>query len=148
MRRLLYLDYNCFQRGFDDPDQIRIQMESLACQNIFLDAEHDSVRLVWSFMHEDENYLCPFSERKLEVFRLAKLCKIKVGPEREIYEKAKEFQQKGNLSSKDAIHLACASYVKAQCFLTCDDQLIKRVKRLGIDIEIMNPIDYIRKEHD
>jgi len=23
---LLYLDYNCFQRSFDDPTQIRIQM--------------------------------------------------------------------------------------------------------------------------
>ena len=33
---LIYLDYNCFQRGFDDPRQIRIQMEALACQEIFI----------------------------------------------------------------------------------------------------------------
>jgi hypothetical protein len=31
---LLYLDYNCFQRGFDDPGQVRIQIEALACQEI------------------------------------------------------------------------------------------------------------------
>ncbi len=30
---LIYIDYNCFQRGFDDPLQTRIQMEALACQD-------------------------------------------------------------------------------------------------------------------
>lgn len=29
---IVYLDYNGFQRGFDDPSQTRIQMEALACQ--------------------------------------------------------------------------------------------------------------------
>ena len=33
---LVYLDYDCFQRGFDDPRQVRIQMEALACQEIFM----------------------------------------------------------------------------------------------------------------
>ena len=32
---LVYLDYNCFQCGFDDPAQVRIQMEALACQEVF-----------------------------------------------------------------------------------------------------------------
>lgn len=52
---LLYLDYNCFQRGFDDQSQIRIQMESLACQEIFLWAELKIIKLIWSFMHLDED---------------------------------------------------------------------------------------------
>ena len=56
---LIYLDYNCFQRGFDDPQQVRIQMEALACHEIFVRAEGDKVRLVWSFMHEDETIICP-----------------------------------------------------------------------------------------
>lgn len=38
---LVYLDYNCFQRGFDDPRQARIRMEALACQEIFEQAEAD-----------------------------------------------------------------------------------------------------------
>lgn len=37
---LVYLDYNCFQRGFDDPGQVRIQMEALACQEIFIKADY------------------------------------------------------------------------------------------------------------
>lgn len=51
---IIYLDENCFQRGFDDQSQIRIQMESLACQEIFLRAENGQLDLVWSFMHQDK----------------------------------------------------------------------------------------------
>jgi len=97
---LVYLDYNCFQRGFDDPRQIRIQMEALACQEIFVRAEADEVRLVWSFMHEDETILCPFPERKYEVLRLATLCKVRVGPEEEIYKLAKIISEEGRTFSQ------------------------------------------------
>jgi len=71
---LVYLDYNCFQRGFDDPTQVRIQMEALACQEIFMRAFRNQVTLAWSFMHEDETILCPFPTRQQEAFRLAMLC--------------------------------------------------------------------------
>lgn len=147
---LIYLDYNCFQRGFDDQRQIRIQMEALACQVIFLRSEEGKVRLVWSFMHEDETVLSPFPERKYEVLRLSDLCKVRIGPEEEIYKLAKSFQVRGGLSSKDAIHLACASHIVADVFLTCDDRLIKQAKRLKLKLKlkmaVMNPVDYIRQE--
>ena len=143
---LIYLDYNCFQRGFDDPGQIRIQMEALACEEIFLRADGGEIKLVWSFMHEDETILCPFPERKYEVLRLATLCKVRASPRTEIYKLAKSFQKKAGLSAKDAIHLACASYVKADFFLSCDDSLINQVKKLKLGIIAMNPVDYIRRE--
>jgi len=142
---LIYLDYNCFQRGFDDPRQIRIQMESLACQEIFVRAEGGEVRLVWSFMHEDETILCPFPERKYEVLRLASLCKVRVDPEGEISKHAKSHQKKGSLSAKDSIHLACAAHVSADFFLTCDDRLVKQAEALELEMVLMNPVDYIRR---
>ena len=141
---LIYLDYNCFQRGFDDPGQITIRMEALACQEIFIRAEGRKVRLVWSFMHEDETILCPFPERKYAVLRLATLCRVQVGPDEEIYKLAKSFETKGRLSAKDAVHLACACYINADFFLSCDDRLINRAKRLTPQIVVMNPVDYIR----
>ena len=143
---LIYLDYNCFQRGFDDPQQIRIRMEALACQEIFVRAEEGEVRLVWSFMHEDETLLCPFPERKYEIFRLATLCKVRVGPGEEIYKLAKSFEKEEGLSAKDAVHLACASHAGANFFLTCDDILIRRAERLKLEMKILNPVDYIREE--
>ena len=121
-------------------------MEAIACQEIFIRAEKNEVQLVWSFMHEDETNICPFPERKYEVLRLAVICKVRLGPEEEIYKLAKQYQRKGKVSSKDSIHLACASKIKANFFLTCDDNLIKQAKRLKLAIKIMNPVDYIRSE--
>ncbi|ELS00678.1 hypothetical protein Xen7305DRAFT_00003790 [Xenococcus sp. PCC 7305] len=49
---LIYLDYNCFQRGFDDLSQTRMKMGALACQDVFTQAEKKQVTLIWSFMHQ------------------------------------------------------------------------------------------------
>ena len=143
---LLYLDYNCFQRGFDDPQQVRIQMEALACQEIFTQAETKQVQLIWSFMHEDETSFCPFPERKYAVLRLATLCQIRIGPEEDIRQLAHSFQQQAGLTAKDALHLACAAFGNANSFLTCDDDLIRKAKSLQLNFDVMNPIDYIRHE--
>jgi len=142
---IIYLDYNCFQRAFDDPRQIKIQIEALACEGIFKKAEKRQVKLVWSFMHEDENFLCPLLERKLEVTRLSSLCKIRCHANNTIYELAKSYQLNANLSAKDAVHLSCAVSLNAKFFLTCDDELIKRSKRLNLAIRVMNPVEYIRE---
>ena len=144
---LIYLDYNCFQRRFDDPSQIRIQLEALACEEIFLRAEIEEIQLDWSFMHEDETLLCPFPNRLNVSFILSTLCKIRIGPEEKIYEFALEFQRGSKMTSKDAIHLACAHSIKADYFLSCDNRLVSQAKRLGLKMAILNPVDYIRREN-
>jgi hypothetical protein len=93
---LIYLDYNCFQRGFDDPQQIKIQLEALACEEIFAKTERKDIKLVWSFVHEDENILCPFLERKLEGYRLSSLCKTRVGPDKKNITSPKTSKTKQN----------------------------------------------------
>lgn len=144
--KLVYLDYNCFQREFDDSGQIKIQMEALACQEIFNMTERKELQLVWSFMHQDETLVCPFPLRKYEVLRLATLCKVRVGPTEEILQLARSFQEKSEVRAKDALHLACAVESKARYFLTCDDRLLKQAQKLDLVIMVMNPVDYIRRE--
>ena len=140
---LIYLDYNCFQRGFDDLQQRRIQMEALACEWIFFKAQMEQLTLAWSFMHHDENHLCPFLDRQIEALRLSELCTVKIGPEIEIYNRAKEFHQTAHLSPKDSIHVSCADFIKANYFITCDDQLLKQTYRLNLQLEAMNPVNYL-----
>ncbi|HKQ03650.1 MAG TPA: PIN domain-containing protein [Blastocatellia bacterium] len=141
----IYLDYNGFQRGFDDPQHVRIQMEALACQEIFNRAAHGEVELVWSFMHQDESLQCPFPDRQLEAFRLASLCRVRIGPEEAIYNLAQSYIQQGAVSAKDAIHLACAIHTGAEVFLTWDDKLLKQAARLGLTMRVLNPVDFIRQ---
>lgn len=145
---IIYLDYNCFQRSFDDTSQIKIQMEALACQQIFSRAERRQVRLVWSFMHQDETLLCPFPERKIEALRLASLCQERVGPSEDIYRLAKSFQAQAHLLAKDAVHLACAVYSGAKLFLTCDERLIRQAQRLSLPLRVINPVEYITLESE
>ncbi len=95
-------------------------MEALACEWIFEQAQLECLTLAWSFMHDD---VCPFLERQLEALRLAELCTIKIAPETEIYNRAKAFHKTANLSPKDAIHVACAEFIKADYFVTCDDKI-------------------------
>jgi len=142
----VYLDYNCFQRSFDDPSQIRIQIEALACQEIFSMAESGVITIIWSFIHEDENYLCPIEDRKVEALRLSKLCKILVSPKEQILKDAHRFQNEVKLGANDALHLASAVSINADILLTCDDKFCKKANRLSLNMEIMNPVDYIRKE--
>jgi predicted nucleic acid-binding protein len=142
---IVYLDENCLQRGFDDQTQPRIKMEAIACQDVIQRAEAGELDLVWSFMLLDETLRCPFPERKMAILRLSRICKIRVGPGEEIYKLSLKLQNEYSLAAKDAIHLGCASFVNSNVFLTRDYRFIRKIKRLE-NMEILNPIDYIRKE--
>ena len=146
MPDLIYLDYNCFQRGFDDQRQVRIRMETVACEAVFSKAEDGEVHLVWSFMHEDESALCPFPERKLEAASLSALCRTRMGPTEDVRRMALSFQRKAPLSAKDALHLACARVAGANVLLTCDDEFLKLASRAAPDVESLNPVDYVRRK--
>jgi predicted nucleic acid-binding protein len=54
--------------------------------------------------------------------------------------------QQGKFSAKDILHVSCAVYAKANFFLTCDDALLRRAKKLQLTCKVMNPVDYIRRE--
>ena len=47
----------------------------------------------------------------------------------------------------DAMHVACAENAKADFFVTCDDNLIKKLKRIdNIRVAFYNVIDFVSKE--
>ena len=146
MPDLLYLDYNCFQRAFDDPQQARIRMEAAACEQIFEDAEKAVVDLVWSFMHEDENVLCPFADRKLEIRRLSAACRVQVVPDEQVRTLAKKLETEAGLSAKDAVHVAAAHCAGAAFFVTCDDRILSKASRLPVEIVVINPVQYVLRK--
>ena len=145
-RNTQYLDYNCFQRSFDDQAQARIRMETIACGEIFAKAETGDVELAWSFMHEDENAISPFLDRKAEVIKLSELCRVRLAPSERMKSEALALQGKNNLSAKDALHVACAFLSNIKFFLTCDDRVIKRTGGQIGDMVVMNRITYVVRE--
>ena len=139
----LYLDYNCFQRRFDDQKQNRIRREPEACDKILEQVRGEGLELVWSFMHEDENEFCPFPARRVEIMGMERICASSVKPIESIRLRAHQLQHDGRLSAKDALHVACALHTKVNWFLTCDDQLIKRATRLNLSVHLANPVAYV-----
>jgi hypothetical protein len=140
---LIYLDYNCFQRGFDDPGQVRVQLEALACEEVFALAAAGKVQLAWSFVHVEENDLCPFPDRKEAASALGARCVVRVGPDDDIRGRAKSLERDG-LSPRDASHVACALACGASAFLTCDVRLLRKARQLALPLRVLNPLDYVR----
>ncbi len=66
--------------------------------------------------------------------------------DRGILERSMELEKYG-LIGIDAIHIACAEKAKADFFVTCDKNLIKKLERVDkIEIAYYNLIDFISKE--
>ncbi len=143
---IVYPDYNCFQRFADDPSQVRIVIEALACEELFARAALGDLQLVWSFVHEDEAERCPFPERRAASLLLAAVCTISVRPDPDLRDRARELQLRCGLSSPDALHLACALCAGAGFLVTCDDEFIRRAGRTQASTVVLDPVDYILGE--
>jgi hypothetical protein len=118
-------------------------MAAEACDALFAEAETGRIDLVWSFMHHDENSLCPFPERRDEVARLAAICRVRVGPDEPIRELARDVQRQAGLCAKDALHVAVAIRAKVDAFVTCDDGIIAKAPRLPVALRVVNPVSYV-----
>lgn len=149
----IYLDMNVYNRMFDDQTQLRIRFESMAIDIIFELIEKEQYNLSWSFILEYENDKNPFINRRDYIKSLSELCNSEIGPCEEIRNIARDIMENSNVKSKDALHLACAVYKRADYFITCDDKFVKTINKnkdkliniLG-KTKLFNPIDFLRME--
>ncbi len=61
----------------------------------------------------------------------------------EIINAAVLFNNKG-LQKMDSLHIACASFAKADYFLSTDDKVIKKAHTIT-HVNIVDPIDFIKQ---
>jgi len=149
----LYLDMNVYNRIFDDQNQLRIRFETIAIDIIMKLVEKGTHKLVWSFMLSNENMGNPYPYRREYVELLSESCMEIVNPSIEIKELAHHIMKASKAKAKDSLHLACAVNADCDCFITCDDRLIRTIKAniacmvdsIG-NMRIMNPIEFLREE--
>ncbi len=137
----IYLDNCCFNRPFDDQDQLKIRLETeakLHIQQAILDGKYE---LIWSYILEFENNQNPYSERRNTVAEWKQAAKILCEENTEIITFAEHLLAKG-VKVKDALHIACAVEAKADYLLTTDKRLLNT--KLA-EIEIINPLMFIDK---
>ncbi len=139
--RKIYIDTSALNRIFDDQTQLKIYLESSAMIIIFELIEVGYVKIVSSEVLKFENSRNPYVERRIFVDSvLSKAIEYQKIIE-DVLNRAKEIE-KLSIKSLDALHLACAEKGKVDCFITCDERIIKKYKG---QLVVMNPVDYIRK---
>jgi predicted nucleic acid-binding protein len=144
---------NIYNRIFDDQNQIKIRFENVAIGIIFELIEKGTHNPVWSFILQDENSGNPYSNRREYIEMLSSACMEVVEPSIRIREIANNIMGASSARAKDSLHLACAVDAGCNCFITCDERLIRTLNAnkdnlSGIvgNIRILNPIDFLREE--
>ena len=144
---LLYLDLNCFNRPFDDQSQDRIAQETAAVF-VILQRIIDGVdRLVWSAILDFENARHPLVDRRTEIGRWAQRAVVNVAVTPQVSTRAHALMAVG-FRPLDAAHLACAEAAACERFLTCDDQVLRRARRVHVRVHVQNPTDYVQEWTD
>jgi len=142
----VYLDNCCYNRPFDDQNQIRIHLEAQAKLYVQSQIKDGKIELVWSYILDYENAFNPFEERKNIIEKWKSKAILDIEENEHILQYAKELVSLG-LKSKDALHVACAIEGKCDYFLTTDDKVLNKLKNYN-KIEVVNPINVIANFND
>ena len=140
----IYLDNCCYNRPYDDQEQLRISLETQAKLYIQDLVKRKKVDLATSYVLWYENSQNPFEIRKMSIDEFVQRNTteyINVDKAEDIKEKAEEIMKTG-VKMKDTYHVACAIYANCDYFLTTDDRLLKYTTN---EIQMLNPIDFIRR---
>ncbi|MGZ8218169.1 PIN domain-containing protein [Methylomagnum sp.] len=115
----VYFDSCCFNRPYDDQSSLTVRFETEAVLDIQQKIEAGRVSLAWSYVLDFENGANPFVERQIEIAKWKKLADSFVGETPEILAAMDDLMLIG-LKPIDALHVACASALKCDYFLTVD----------------------------
>ena len=139
----VYLDSCVLTRPLDLPLNQEIMEEAQVVKKIIEAIFAGDLILVDSESLSIESLRIPEEEKKEFILSIRSWAKIYVVIDEKVDRRAKLFVKNYCLGSMDAIHLACAEKASAT-FLTVDKRLLKKAKRINLQIDVMNPIDFWR----
>ena len=142
----IYLDNCAYNRPYDDKNQLIVRMEAEAKLKIQEDIRKGIYELIWSYMNEYENNDNPYDDKREAIGVWKQIAAYICLPDDKILKKGKQIQNTA-IRPKDSLNLACAIESGCSCFITTDKALLKKAG-LFSEIEIINPIDFIRKEEE
>jgi len=135
-----------YNRPFDDQSQPRIMIETQIFIMMLVMVSGGRFVLVNSFALEYENSKNPNIENMLKISDFLGYSAEYISCDDGILDRSLEFE-KYDLMGMDAVHVACAEKAKADFFVTCDDDLIKKLGRIdNIKIAFYNIIDFVSRE--
>jgi predicted nucleic acid-binding protein len=145
----IYFDNCCYNRPFDNQNQMRIYLESQAkiyIQGLILDKK---IELACSYMSLFENNDNPHDKNKAAIGKFLRNASEYIAPDKVNIVEAKAADIiRLKIAGKDAIHLACAITANCDYFITTDDGIIKRYD--NTEILVCGPVDFVKimEEHN
>lgn len=137
----LYFDNNVYNRPFDDQGIPRNRDEAQAVGVLFEKISAGEVVLVSSFMVEEEHSLSPSGIQREEVGALIHgAAEEYVSRTPLVTQRARTLESAG-LAGRDALHLAAAEQAQVDYFVTCDDKLLRRARRIGSSVRVVSPLE-------
>jgi predicted nucleic acid-binding protein len=140
----LYLDVCCLNRLFDDQRQPRIRLEAEAVAMILDRVIAGQDQWLISPALEAEVNRAPDSDRRERIGKLIFEASEHIGWAADIEIRAKALVAQG-VKPVDALHVAAAEHGQCDAFLTTDDRLLRRCRKIvpSLRVAIMNPTDWI-----
>jgi len=138
----VYLDNCSYNRPFDDQSQIRIYLETQAKLYIQRLIQNKRLSLVVSYVSRFENDDNPLFRNKITTERFFENATTYVDIDKaEIIEKKANEIMKYGIKANDALHISCAIESACDCFITTDDEILKKYK--NSEIKIYSPIEFL-----
>mgnify|MGYP001797835620 CR=1 FL=1 len=147
MLQRLYLDVCCLNRPFDDWRQQRVRLEGEAILALLERCQQGDFQLVTSTALEAEISRTAAPERRQRVLAALAIATEKIKDTEAKIQRAMTLQSSG-FTTFDALHLACAEAAAVDSFLTTDDRLLRRAKRIEISVPVSNPVTWIMTEEN
>lgn len=140
----VYLDACCLNRPYNDQSQARIRLEAEAVLLVLRSIEDGSADWVGSAVLEYEIDQIADPERRRRLRGMMADVSRRIAVEDTDIARAEQLEAAG-FADFDALHLACAERARVDVFLTTDDRLLKRAKRLGSELRVRveNPTTWI-----
>ena len=142
----IYLDTCCLSRLDDDPTHTRIQREATAVETILNYCYIGQCIWIGSEILTFEVNNTENQSKRLQVQSRLSHVHQNVLLNLEETSRAKHLESLG-FKRAGALHLACAESINADIFLTTDDRLIKRAKRLSsqLHVGVENPYQWLQE---
>lgn len=91
----------------------------------------------------------PSVVKRKAVERLLEICSEHITESDEVLNLAESLENECNLHGRDAIHIASAALGRAEFFLTCDEQVVRKSSVIedilwakGYRLQVLNPVSF------
>lgn len=141
----IYLDVCAMCRPFDDQSLMRIRLETDAFFLILRGIQNGNYDMIVSPVHQKEiDSIEDFYERIELKSLLEKYGKKQSIQLQEVRKRAEELYML-KFGVADAAHVAFAEKT-SDCFITCDDKLLRKYRKINFNLSAMNPVEFCVKE--